>query len=99
MDNEDMIQARDFCHSYNVEMSFLYSLSDAGLLQITTVEENLLIATEQLPELEKWVRLRYEMDINVEGIEAIHHLLEQMKNMREEMKLLKNRLGIYEHAG
>ena len=98
MVNEEMIQARDFCNSYNVEMSFLYSLSDAGLLQITTIEEKIMIPEAQLPQLEKWVRLRYEMDINIEGIEVIHHLLEQVKSMQEEMKFLKSRLGLYENA-
>ena len=91
-----MIHARDFCSSYNVELSFLYSLSDAGLLHIVTIEENTFINNEQLPKLEKWVRLRYDMDINIEGIEAIEHLLEQMKTMQEQMELLKSRLSLYE---
>lgn len=96
MRNEEMVAANEFCTSHNVEISFLYSLSESGLLEITNVEETVFINQEQLPELEKLVRLHYDMDINLEGIEAIHHLLQQMKTMQDEMRVLKNKLGLYE---
>ena len=91
-----MVSASEFCTSHNVEISFLYSLSESGLLEITNVEETVFINQEQLPELEKLVRLHYDMDINLEGIEAIHHLLQQMKTMQDEMSVLKKKLGLYE---
>ena len=91
-----MVAASEFCTSHNVEISFLYSLSESGLLEITNVEETVFINQEQLPELEKLVRLHYDMDINLEGIEAIHHLLQQMKTMQDEMRVLKNKLALYE---
>jgi len=96
MTNEERVAAQAFCISHNVEISFLYSLSESGLLETTTVEENVFIRHDQLPELEKLVRLHYDMDINLEGIETIHHLLQQIKVMQDEMKVLKNRLGLYE---
>ena len=96
MTNEEMIAAREFCISHNVEMSFLHSLCESGLLEVTAVEESVYITAEQLPDLEKLVRLYYDMDINLEGIETIHHLLRQIKDMQEEMRTLKNRLSIYE---
>ena len=96
MTKEEMVAASEFCTSHNVEISFLYSLSESGLLEITNVEETVFISQEQLPELEKLVRLHYDMDINLEGIEAIHHLLQQMKTMQDEMRVLKNKLGLYE---
>jgi hypothetical protein len=96
MANEEMVAANEFCLSHNVEISFLHSLSESGLLEITTVEKTVFISKDHLPELEKWVRLHYDMDINLEGIETIHHLLQQIKTMQEEMKTLKNRLRVYE---
>lgn len=96
MTNEEMVAADAFCMSHNVEISFLHSLSESGLLEITTTEESVFIDQDQLPELEKLVRLHYDMDINLEGIEVVHHLLQQMKRMQDDMKALKNRLGLYE---
>ncbi|HRO70151.1 MAG TPA: chaperone modulator CbpM [Chitinophagaceae bacterium] len=93
MDKNEMIAAHDFCVSHNVELSFLYSLSESGLVQITTIDEQIFITEDQLPGLEKWVRLHYDLDINIEGLEAIHHLLEQMKQMEEEMVRLRGMAG------
>ncbi len=96
MTNEEMVAAHEFCISHNVEISFLHSLGESGLLEIITIEEAAFINRDHLPELEKLVRLHYDMDINLEGIETIHHLLQQIKTMQNEMNALKNRLRMYE---
>ena len=97
MANEEMISAHDFCEMNDVEISFLNALSESGLVQFNLVGQVDHISEDQLPGLEKWVRLHYEMGINVEGIEAVQHLLEQISTMQEELKLLRSRLSIYEH--
>jgi hypothetical protein len=96
MTNKEMIAAEEFCSSHNVELSFLEALSQSGLLEVSRVENTTFISYEQLPDLEKLIRFHYDMDINLEGIEAIHHLLQQIKVMQQEMKLLRSRLGLYE---
>jgi len=47
--------------------------------------------------LEKLVRLFYELDINLEGIETITYLLNRMNQMQQEILQLNNRLRIYEN--
>ena len=96
MANEEMVAAHKFCTSHNVDISFLHSLNEAGLIEITTVEETVFINKDRLPELEKLVRLHYEMEINIEGIETICHLLQQMNAIQEQMRVIKNRLSMYE---
>ena len=96
MTNEEMVAAHEFCISHNVEITFLHSLCESGLLEITTVKEDVFINQDMLPELEKLVRLHYDMDINLEGIEVIHHLLQQINAMQAEMRVLKNKLDLYE---
>jgi hypothetical protein len=49
-----------------------------------------------LGRLERIVRLHFELDINLEGIETITHLLERMEAMQENIARLKNRLKAYE---
>ena len=99
MANHELMAIHEFCVSRNVEISFVHSLNESGLLELTTVEETEFISDDQVPELDKLVRLHYDMDINLEGIETIHHLLRQMKTMQREMKELKNRLSLYENFG
>lgn len=96
MDNEEMIAADLFCASHNIEVSFLHSLCNSGLLEVTTIENTVFISQDKLPDLEKLVRWHYDMDINLEGLEAISHLLLQINEMRQEMQNLRSRLGLYE---
>lgn len=96
MKKGNMIPADEFCSCHNIEISFLSSLQDAGLIEITTIKETGYIPENQLNELEKIVRLYYELDINLEGIETINHLLKRINDMHDEITLLKNRLRLYE---
>lgn len=91
-----LISTDEFCSHYKVEYSFIHSLHEHGLIEITTVDEHSFIDHENLKNIEKLVRLHYELDINLEGIEAITWLLNRVKNMQEEIISLKNRLSMYE---
>ena len=42
------------------------------------------------------IRMHYELDINLEGIDAISNLLERVEEMQHEMTRLQNRLRFYE---
>jgi MerR HTH family regulatory protein len=97
MQTDEMIAADEFCIHHNIETSFIYSLNKSGLIEITIVEEKIYLPVQQLPRLEKMIRLYYEMDINLEGIETIEYLLQRMNDMQQEILKLSNRLGLYEN--
>ena len=42
------------------------------------------------------IRLHYELDINIEGIDAISHLLQRVDQLQDELRIMKNRLSRYE---
>lgn len=96
MKKEKLIPAIDFCENHHVEISFVNSLEEAGLLEITTVEEVAYIDPDQMESLERIVRLYFDLDINLEGIETIQYLLKRMMMMQEEITALRNRLRLYE---
>jgi uncharacterized membrane protein YjjP (DUF1212 family) len=60
------------------------------------MEQEHYIHQEELPKLEKMVRLHQDLGINLEGLEAIHHLLEKVEQMQSEVNLLKNKLRKWE---
>lgn len=96
MPNENLIDAQLCCTHYNIEYSFIDSLQQYGLLHISTVKEERFIPSNELQKLEKLIRLHYDMDINLEGIEAISYLLDKVENMQFEMTQIRNRLRLYE---
>lgn len=96
METNDLILAEEFCSHYNVGFSFITSLQEFGLIQITSVEETSYIPQAELKKLEQLARLHYDLDINLEGIDAITHLLEKIKELQTQITSLKNRLSLYE---
>ena|SRR5579862_906151 len=91
-----LITADDFCTWHHVEYTFINSLNEAGLVELTVIEQTAYIPETQLQRLERMVRLHNELEINVAGIEAVDHLLQRIENIQEEIRVLRNRLRRYE---
>ena len=96
MQDDHFIAAEEFCSHYSVSLSFLESLQEHGLIRIESVQEQKKIPIDDLRELEKFIHLHFDMDINFEGIEAIQHLLEKLQDMSREINELRNRVRMYE---
>lgn len=94
---EEMVPASEFCMHHNIELSFIDSLNESGLIEIINIEEKTFVPASQLSHLEKLVRLYNEMDINLEGIETITYLLHRLNDMQQQILLLTNRLRMYEN--
>ena len=96
MQTAHLIPVKTFCIHHQVDLAFIESLQRFGLIETVTVEEASFIPEDKVNELEKFVRLYHELDINLEGIDVITQLLERMKKMQEEIILLRDRLSLYE---
>lgn len=88
-----LIKATDFCTYHHLEQTFITELHNAGLIQITIVDQTECIPETELSKLERMIRLHADLEINVAGIEAITHLLQRVEDLQEEMRLLKNSLN------
>ena len=96
MESADMIVLDEFCSSHQVEVSFVRSLEEHGLIETIVVNETLFIQGDELSKLEQIVRLHRELNINSEGVDAIINLLKHIENMQNEITLLRNKLNFYE---
>ena len=96
MKEEDLILAEEICVRYQVERQFITSLKDSGIIEIVTVQETEYIHCDHLAQFEKMRRLHEELEINMQGLEAINHLLGKLEHLQSENLKLKNRLGLYE---
>jgi chaperone modulatory protein CbpM len=90
---ENLIATTDICTYHEVEYTFISSLGEAGLVELTVVNETTYIPETELQKLERMIRMHHELEINVAGIEAITHLLERVEQLQEELRVLRNRLG------
>lgn len=86
----------EFCNCHNLEYTFIHSLTEYGLLQTVVIEEDEFIEKEQVRELERMMRLHYDLEINMQGIDAINHLLDRVSSLQNEVRTLQNRLKRFE---
>ena len=93
MDHEKVISLSEVCTHYKVEVTFIRTLGDYGLIQIIEQENEAFVDAEALAELETILHLHYDLEINLEGIDAISHLLKKVREMQRELTLLRNKLG------
>lgn len=96
MKTDEMIRIELICSSYNVESAFIDSLESAGLIQINVVQDARYLPANSISDLERMIRLHYDLDINLEGIETILHLLDQISRLQEHLNEMGNRLRFYE---
>ena len=96
MEIENLIQVEAFCLCHDIHPSFVHNLSDLGLIEVTTIETHHYLFKEHTGDIERMLRMHQELGINIEGIDAITHLLNRVKSLHEELRIVKNRLRLYE---
>lgn len=92
----DLIIVNEYCRICHIEPAFIFRLEEGGLIEIHIVEGEKFLATSQLHDIERYTRMYYDLSINFEGIDAIHHLLNRVQSMQQEIGHLKKKLKIYE---
>ncbi|SEO81227.1 MerR HTH family regulatory protein [Flavobacterium sp. CF108] len=96
MSNKNLIQIKQFCIYHEIENTFITELHNYGLVEIIVEENDEYLQPEQLPSIEKMIRMHYDLNINLEGIDAIYHLLNKIEVLQQHLTNTQNKLRIYE---
>lgn len=96
MQEQVLISADEFCTFHNIEFSFMRNLQEFGMIEIVSSQQGNYIPESQLEKLERILRLHHDLEINLEGIDAITHLLKRVDQMQSEIIRLQNKLRLYE---
>ena len=97
MENENLISLKEFCRYHRVDAGFIRLLEENGLIETTMVQQTVYVHSENLVQLEKFVRLNRELNIPADNLDIVSHLLSRMENLQHEIKLLQNRINFYEN--
>ena len=90
-----LISVDEFCGHYKVEVSFIKSLEEFGLLKTKSIKKTRFIDIEDLTGLERYIRLYKELEINPEGLHAVSHLLNQLEFLQNKIAALNNEISYY----
>ena len=92
----DLISIKTFCTHYDVPNTFIDALQEYELIEIVVSENVNYIKTTQINEVEKLIRLHFELNINLEGLDAVYNLLQRLESLQNEVTTLNNKLRMYE---
>lgn len=95
-DAEELVSLVAFCEGHGVDTSLILTFHEGGLIEIIRQGDTLFLQVESVPKLEKIVRLNIDLNINLEGVDAISHLLERVESLQQENIALRNRISRYE---
>ncbi len=90
----DWIIITDYCDKCHIDTSFIDLLEENGLIDLRHEDNGAYLCTDQLPDVERYSRLYYDLDINMEGIDVISNLLHRMDDMQREIDRLHERLRL-----
>ena len=96
MESKNMVQVEEFCTHCNIEFSFIHSLEEFELIQVIEVQGNKYLTGDQLNKIEKMAALHRELNINLEGIDVVFHLLEQIEDLQQALTTVENKLRRFE---
>jgi chaperone modulatory protein CbpM len=96
MDNEMLISVIEFCRYHDIDMDFIQSLEQSGLIETQEVQQAAFVHADNLRRLEKFVRLHQELNLPADSLDIVSHLLNRLEGLQHEINQLKNRLGFYE---
>lgn len=96
MQPNHLIPVREFCVHNHVEIAFIQFLAQQGLVETVAIEQAVYIQPEQLPRLEKFVRLHQDLAIHPDDLDVVNDLLDRMEDLQHEVTRLQNRLIFYE---
>lgn len=88
----DLIIITEYCEKSHTDPDFLISLEEGGLIEIRDIDGQQYLLVSQLGELERYSHLYYDLAINIEGIDAIRHMLNRMTQLQREINQLRRQL-------
>ena len=90
------IKITEYCNYTNTENTFITSLNEEVILKIEVIDNEDFIEEDQLPELEMFSRWYYDLGINLEGIDAMRHMIKRINSMNDELNDLRRKIVFYE---
>lgn len=97
MDTNNLISIQRLCKYYKISNSFISKLHEYELIEIIEIKKELYIYKTQITEVEKMIRLHFELNINMEGMDAIYNLMRQIDTLKNDVWQLNNKLQFYEN--
>ncbi len=98
MEHDNLINVNEIIIYHKLDDAFIDNLENYELIDFVIKDASRYVYIDQMPRIERIIRLHYDLNINMEGIEVIKNMLDKMETMQNTIRQLHNRLNIYENS-
>lgn len=96
MEETQYIPIENICALYSIPLTFISELEEINLVELEIVDGIKYVKITHIQSLEKLIRLHFELNINLEGLDVVNNLLDQITQLQDENLFLRNRLKRFE---
>ena len=96
MESYQLIKFEDVCIQHQLDDDFIYNLKEYEIVNFIVKDNTHYVAIEEMPIIERIIRLHYDLHINMEGIAVIQQMRSKIEMMQLQIRQLNNRLNLYE---
>ncbi|HKJ06244.1 MAG TPA: chaperone modulator CbpM [Flavobacteriaceae bacterium] len=96
MDFDELIEIREVLTRYKVNNDFITCIEQCSIIDYVEQNNTRYIYVKHIPKVEQIIRLHNDLNVNMEGIEAISHLLDRIENLQNKLRIVEQKLKIYE---
>lgn len=89
MDNTLSIPIDRLCKHYDISRDFMEGLYEYGIIVLHPVQEVYCLSEDQLHILEKYIHFHTELDINLEGLQVVHQLLNRIEYLERQLEMIR----------
>jgi hypothetical protein len=93
---ETIVHLDQFCEIHQIEISFMEELASFELINLIDDSQKKCIMIDDVPLIEKMIRIHQDLEITPAGINAIFHLLEKLNKKQDEIIRLKTRINLFD---
>lgn len=91
-----LIKFKDVCVHHKLDDVFITQIQEFEMVKIVLKNNIQYISTEEMPVIERVIRLHYDLNINMEGIEVIQQMRSRIENLQEMVHQLKQQIAIHQ---
>ncbi|MFV0590017.1 MAG: chaperone modulator CbpM [Draconibacterium sp.] len=96
MTSNELVSIKQVKIHHNLDDGFMERVESCQLIEFVFKESEKFMYVEQLPVLEQIIRLHFDLQVNMEGIDVITQMLKRMDKLQQTIQHLENRLRLYE---
>lgn len=96
MSKENLVPINQLCDHYKIEASFFSDLHELEIVETHIIQGSIYIHEDKVSTLEKVIRLREDLGVDLEAIDIILTLLQKIDILNIELEEVKSRLRLYE---